>query len=134
LAAISPLSFAGVGAGHQVFLDGQVGKTMPAFHHLHHATLHQVGRREVFDALAAQLDRALGHLAAFPLEQVGHGSQRGGLARAVATQDRDDATLRHLQRHAFEHEDHVVVDDLDAVDVENDIFRITHGGSSIQTK
>jgi hypothetical protein len=41
---------------------------------------------------------------------------------------------RHLQRHALEHQDHVVVDDLDAVDVENDMFRITHGGSSIQTK
>ncbi len=92
---------------------------MPPFHHLHHAALHQVGRREVFDALAAQLDRALGDLAALALEQVGDGAQRGGLARAVAAQDGDDAALGHLQRDTLEHQDHVVVDDLDAVDVES---------------
>jgi phage I-like protein len=66
---------------------------MPPFHHLHHAALDQVGGREVLDALAAQIDRALGHLAAFTLEQVGDGAQRGGLARAVAAQDGDDAAL-----------------------------------------
>lgn len=32
----------------------------------------------------------------------------------------------HLQRDALEHQDHVVVDDLDAVDVENNLFRV-HG-------
>jgi acyl-CoA reductase-like NAD-dependent aldehyde dehydrogenase len=121
LAAISALLAAGVRAGQQVFLDGEVGEAVAAFHHLHHAALHQVGRGEVLDALAAQLDAALGDLAALALEQVGHGAQRGGLARAVAAQDGHDAAFGHLQRHALEHQDHVVVDDLDAVDVENDV-------------
>ena len=84
--------------------------------------LHQIGRGEVLDALAAQLDAALGHLATLALEQVGHRAQRGRLARAVAPEDGDDAAFGNLQRHALEHQDHVVVDDLDAVDVENDVF------------
>ncbi len=41
----------------------------------------------------------------------------------------DDAAFGHLQRHALEHQDHVVVDDLDAVDVENDVG-CGHGLSS----
>jgi hypothetical protein len=53
--------------------------------------------------------------------------KRGGLARAIATQNGHNPTLGHLQRHALEHQDHVVVDDLDAVDVENNVFRFTHG-------
>jgi len=95
-------------------------------YHLHHAALDQIGGREVFNALAPQFDGALGDLAALALEQVGDGAQRGGLAGAVAAQDGHDAALRHLQRDALEHEDHVVVDDLDAVDVENDVFGV-HG-------
>jgi hypothetical protein len=42
-------------------------KAVPALHHLDHAALDQVGRRQRLDALAAQLDRALGHLAALAL-------------------------------------------------------------------
>jgi hypothetical protein len=38
-----------------------------------------------------------------------------------------DAALAHLQRDALEHQDHMVVDDLDAVDVENDIAVGVHG-------
>jgi hypothetical protein len=63
---------------------------------------------------------------ALALEQVGDGAQRGRLARAVAAQDGRDACLGDLQRDALEHQDHVVVDDLDAVDVENDVGRC-HG-------
>ena len=40
------------------------------------------------------------------------------LARAVGAEQRDDAALGHLERHALEHQDHVVVDDLDVVDRE----------------
>ena len=53
---------------------------MTPFHHLHHAALDQIGGGEVLDALAAQIDIALGDLAPFTLEQVGDGAQRGGLA------------------------------------------------------
>jgi len=101
---------------------------VPALHHLHHTALDQVGGGQVLDALAAQLDRALGDFAALPLEQVGDGAQRGRLAGAIATQDGHDAAFGHLQGDAFEHEDHVVVDHLDAVDVENDVGFV-HGTS-----
>ena len=94
---------------------------MPPFHDLYHAALHQVGRRKVLDALAAQFDRALGDFAAFTLEQVGHGAQGGGLAGAVATQDGNDLAVGHVERDALEHQDHVVVDDLDAIDIEDDV-------------
>ena len=97
---------------------------MAPFHHLHHAALDQIGGGEVLDALAAQIDIALGDLAPFTLEQVGDGAQRGGLAGAIAAQDGDDAALGHLQRDTLEHEDHVVVYDLDAVDVQNDVFGV----------
>ncbi|KAG0766918.1 hypothetical protein G6F22_017741 [Rhizopus arrhizus] len=40
---------AGVGAGQQVLFDGQVGKAMPAFHHLHDAALDEFGRRQPFE-------------------------------------------------------------------------------------
>ena len=38
------------------------------FHHLDHAHLHQVGRRQLVDLLAAIFDGALGDLAAFGLQ------------------------------------------------------------------
>src|SRR5436305_7055901 len=41
--------------------------------------------------------------------------QRGGLARAVRSKERHDLPLLHLQRYALQHEDHVVVDDLDVL-------------------
>ena len=116
------------GAGQQVFLDGQVGEAVPAFHDLHHAALDQVGRRQVFDALAAQFDAALGDLAALGLEQVGDGAQRGGLAGTVAAQDGRDLALRDGERNPLEHQDHMVVDDLDAVDVD-DGLRCAHEDS-----
>ena len=90
---------------------------MPAFHDLHHTALHQVGGRQIFNTLAAQLNGALGDRAALTLQQIGNGAQCGGLARTVAAEYGDDFALRHLQRDALEHEDHVVVDHLDAVDV-----------------
>ena len=103
-----------------------MGEAATAFHHLDHATLDHIGRAQAFDAFAAQLDAALGHRAAFAGQQVAHRAQRGRLARPVAPHQRDDAALRHLQRHALQYEDHVVVDDLDAVDVEKDVFGV-HG-------
>ncbi|KAG0935341.1 hypothetical protein G6F31_015942 [Rhizopus arrhizus] len=81
---------AGVGAGQQVLFDGQVGKAMPAFHHLHDAALDEFGRRQPFDALAAVLDMALGDVAALALEQVRDGAQGRGLAAAVRSQQAHD--------------------------------------------
>jgi len=58
-------------------------------------------------------------LAALGFEQVGDGAQRGGFACSVATQHSRNFALGHVERDALEHQDHVVVDDLDAIDVEN---------------
>ncbi len=67
--------------------------------------------------LAAIGDRAFGHLAAFGMQQVRNGLQRRGLARAIAAQKRRDPALGHRQADAFQHEDDVIVDHLDIVDL-----------------
>jgi hypothetical protein len=67
---------------------------MAAFHDLDHTALDQVGRRQRFNALATALDRALGDLAAFAMQQVADGTQCRGLAGAVATEQGNDAALR----------------------------------------
>ena len=76
------------------------------------------------DALAVELDRALRHLAALGVEQVGDRLQRRRLARAIRAQQRDDAAARHGERHALQHQDHVVVDDLDIVDRQDRVGRV----------
>jgi hypothetical protein len=47
--------------------------------------------------------------------QVGDRLQRCGLAGTVCSEERNDPALWHLERHALEHEDDVIVDDLDVV-------------------
>ena len=102
-------------AGQQVLLHRQMLEAMPAFHHLAHAHPHQLVGRQLVDALALELDRALGHVAALGRQQVGDRLERRALARAVGAEQRDDLALRHFQRHALQHEDDVVVDHLDVV-------------------
>src|SRR5258708_29896430 len=107
---------AGVRAGKQVFLDGEVLEAVPPLHHLADAALHQLGRIEPVDTLAAEHDLALRHLAALRAQQVRDGLQRGGLAGAVGAEQRDDLALLHLERYALEDQDDMVVDDLDIAD------------------
>jgi len=90
----------------------------PPFHHLDHPALNHVGRAEALDALAAQFDRALRDGAALAREQVADRAQRRRLAGAVAAHEGDDSPFGHPQRHALEDQDDVVVDDLDAVDIQ----------------
>ena len=113
------LVFAGVAAGQQVFLNGQVRKTVPPFHDLHHASLHQVGGGEVFNAFASQLNRALGNRTTLALQQIGDGAQGGGFTRAVAPQNSHNFAIGHLQGNTLEHQNHMVVDDLNAIDIEH---------------
>ncbi len=109
-------------------------KAAAAFHHLHDPALDQVIGRQTLDPLAPVFDRALGDVAALALQQVRYRAQRRGLAGAVGTEQRDDAAFRNGQRHAFEHQDHMVIDDLDAIDVEQsedmrtEEFRSVSGG------
>ena len=103
-------------AGEQVLLHRQVLEPVPAFHDLDYATPDQLGGVELVHPLAAVLHRALGHVAALGGEQVGDGLERRGLACPVGTQQGHDLPLLHFEGYALEHEDHVVVDDLDVVD------------------
>ena len=66
---------------------------------------------------------ALGDVAALGLDEVGDRLQRRRLAGAVGAQQRDDATLPHFQRHALEHQNDVVVDDLDVLDRKDRLCR-----------
>src|SRR5687767_6952859 len=90
-------------------------EAMPPFHHLADAAAHQLSRAGAIDALAAEGDLSLGDLAALGAQQVGDRLERGGLAGAIGAEQRDDAALLDLERDALQHEDHVVVDHLDAV-------------------
>src|SRR6266550_9155661 len=89
---------------------------MPAFHHLTNAQLDQLVRRQPVDAPALELDRPLGDVAPFGAQQIGDCFERRSLARTVGSEQRGDPALRHFERYALEHEDDVVVDDLDVVD------------------
>ena len=55
-------------------------------------------------------------IAALRTQQIGDRLQRRRLAGAVRAEERDDPPLGNLERHALQHEDHVIVDDLDVVD------------------
>jgi hypothetical protein len=105
-----------------------MAEAVAALHHLDAAALHQFVRREPVDALALELDAALGDVAALGAHQVGDRFQRGRFAGAVGTQQGDDAALRHLQRYALQHQDDVVVDDLDVLDREDRLTRPALGG------
>jgi hypothetical protein len=63
-------------------------------HHLHHTAVHQIGGREVFNALTTQLDAALNDLTTLGLEQIGDGAQRGRIARTVAAAPRSCLPVR----------------------------------------
>jgi len=105
-----------VAAGDEVLLGGQVLEHAPSLEHLGHAELRHVERAHAVDALVAERDGALGDVAAFRAEHAGDGLERGGLAGAVGAQQRGDGARLHLERHAPQHQDDVVVDDLDVVD------------------
>ncbi len=104
-----------------------MGKAVPPFHDLYHAPFDQIGGRHIFNALTAQLHAALGDFAALGFEQVGNGTQGGGFTGPVAPQNGCNLAFGKGQRHAFQHQNHMVVDDFNAVDVENDVG-IAHGG------
>ncbi len=93
-----------------------MGEAVPPFHHLDAAAPHQLVGRARMHLAAVEDDRALGHLAALGRQQIGDRLQRGRLAGAVRAEQRHDLALGHVERHALEHEDDVVVDDLDVVD------------------
>src|SRR5262249_57162351 len=84
----------------------------PPLEDLDHAAVDDLEGRQPVDALAAELDAALGDVAPLGAQQAGDGLEGGGLAGPVGPEQRGDAPLAHLERDALEHEDDAVVDDL----------------------
>ena len=85
--------------------------------------------RQVLHLSTLEYDRALGDVAALGVEQIGNRLQRRRLAGAVGAEQRDDAALWHVERHALEHQDDVIVDHLDIVDREDAL--VLRGGRRI---
>jgi hypothetical protein len=106
----------GVGARQEVFFHREVPEAVPPFHDLNDAPPHELPGVQAVDPFAAELDRAFGHGAALGAEQVRDRLQRRRLPGAVGSQERHDLSLRDFEGNPFQHQDHVVVDDLDVVD------------------
>src|SRR5262249_41181478 len=71
------------------------------------------------DPLAEELDAAGVNLALLDPEDAGDRLEQGGLPGTVGAQDGDDGAGRHLDRHALQHQDDVLIDDLDVVDFQH---------------
>ena len=84
-----------VGAGEQILLNRQVAEAVPAFHHLHAATAHQLVGAEIVHLQPIQDDAAARDFPALGTEQVGDRLQRRALAGAVGTEQRHHATDRN---------------------------------------
>jgi hypothetical protein len=91
----------------------------PALHHLGDTGTDNGGGIARRDVVPVELDPTLGRLRAVHAQEPGDSAQQGRLAGSVRTQQGDDGTPRHLDAHASKHQDHVVVDDLEVVDVEH---------------
>src|SRR5690606_153774 len=89
---------------------------MTPFHHLDAAAANQFVRRQGLHLLAFEDDAALGDVATLRPKQVRDRLERRRLARAVRTKKCCDTAARNGERHAFENEDHVIVDYLNIVD------------------
>jgi hypothetical protein len=69
----------------QVLGDGELREHLAVFRHVADAAAHDAVRRQSVDALAAEADLAAAR------DETEDAPQRGGLADAVASQDRGDA-------------------------------------------
>src|SRR5262249_41018952 len=102
-----------VGSQQQIFFDRHAGKGFLALGDLHQAASHDTIGSQAIDALAVESDRA-----APRFEQSRRGLEKGGLARAVAAEQRHDLTTVDLEASA--------VEDLQAVVASNQIFDVEH--------
>ena len=102
----------------QILERRHVGDDAAAFHHLEDAAADDLVGIDAVDALAVEDDLAAGDFAVLGLEQSGDRLQRRRLAGAVGAEQGHDRALRHLEAQAAQHQDDVVVDDLDVAHAE----------------
>ena len=105
----------GEGAGEQVLLDGEVGETLAAFHHLDAAAPNQFVRRLILHFGALEHNGALGDVAAFGCSRLEIAFNVVVLPAPLAP---SSATMPpwHVERDALEHQDDAIIDHLDVVD------------------
>ena len=122
-----------VTARYQIFLDRQVLEYAAALEHLRDAVPHHLVRWQAVEARSVELDRALGDLAALGHQQARDRLERRGLAGAVRAEHGRDLARARVERHALEHQDHAVVDDLDVVDGQHGCHRCQRPETGNQT-
>jgi hypothetical protein len=103
---------ADVGAHLQVFSDGHAGEHAAAFGHHGQPLPDQIPGALAPDALAQVFDVAI-----VDRQDAGDGFHRGGLARSVGADQRDQLALVHLEIHALDGLD-AAIGHLQALDLE----------------
>ena len=106
-------------AGLEVLLDRELTEDPSALHHLTDPGLDDLGRGEPTEILSVEGDPALGDPPAVDVEEPGHGSNHGGLTGPIGAQERDDGPFGDLEADPLEHENHVLVDNLEVLDGEH---------------
>ena len=105
----------------QVFVHGQVPEHAASLHDLEDPAPHDLVGIERVNLLVTERDRSATHLAVVRLEQSGDGLECRGLTRTVRTEQGHYLMFLDTQGEPFEHEDDVVVDDLDVVQLEHGV-------------
>ena len=93
-----------------------MAEAVPAFHDLNDAAFDQFIRGELINPVSFEFHRTLGDIAAFSAQQVGNRFERRGFTRSVRPEQGHDVALGYVERDSFQHQDHMVVNDLDVVD------------------
>jgi len=102
----------------QIFKRSHVGNDAASLHDLKNAAAHDLVASNAVDPPILEDDFAAPDLAVLGFEQTRNGLQRRGFARPIGPQQSNHRALRHLNAYATQHEDHVVIDDLDVADRE----------------
>ena len=106
--------------GHRslkVFRDRQRLENLFPLRNQDHAAAHHLVRRQAVKTLAVEPDAPVGNLLRVAREQAGDGVEGRTLSAAVNADQRDNAPLRHLQRHPADGSDRFVVDRFEILDV-----------------
>ena len=102
----------------QIFLDCQGLEDLVALGHQHEPAPRQLVRRAAGDGRALEHDPTADDLCVVSAEKARDRAERGRLAGAVGAEQRDDRARRHAERHALDRRRHMVVDDLEVLQLE----------------
>src|SRR5262245_35683361 len=104
-----------VGPDPEILLDGERFEDLATLHDLDDPEPADVLRLAAVDPPAHELDATVGHPAVLGFQEARDRLERCRLSRTVGAEERDDLSVRHLERQALQYEDDVAVDDLDVV-------------------